>query len=190
MSDGAEQTNGGSSAGSGKVVLNVWTAIVIAILMGTLVAIIALVIDKYSAQEAGSILGIIIPGFISIGTAAFGIAVASNAASGRADAEAGKATAEAERLLAEQTKTHEAAVSRNAARAAIDHIDGIEAALERIVEPIKEGLSSPAGEADYLIAPEVASGQRLTIGSDDIESAETRIAAARASLEASLQQGS
>lgn len=190
MTDAADPTTGGASTGdSGKVVLNVWTAVVVLILMGTLIAVLALVLGEYgSAQDSATILGIIVPGFVSVGTAAFGIAVAYNATTGKAAAEAGKAAASERQQIAEETKDKTSAAASSAISTAIDHVDGVEAALERIVEPIKEGLPSPAGETDYLIAPEMTTGPRLTIGSDDIEDAESRIAAARASLEGFLQQ--
>lgn len=165
----------------------VWSAIVALVIMGALVAILAITTNAYpTASDAASILGVVIPALVSLGAAAFGVAVAYNAVGGKATAEAGKVEAEVKQQSAEGEKQQAVAAAQSTATDAMSELKALETHLQRIVQPLKEASTSPVGESDLLLQPpgQVAP---VKVRDDDIVSAKASIAAAQSNMEALLR---
>lgn len=160
----------------------IWTAVVVLVLMGGLVAILAITTHRYSeAEEATSILGVVIPAIVSFGAAAFGVAVAYNASGGKAEAEAGQADAQAKQQSAEDEKQKVQTLTRGTAVDAMGQLKAIESSLQRIVDPVTEASRTSAGR-DLVLAP--ASGATpVKVHGDDIDAVKASIAAAQTNLE-------
>jgi hypothetical protein len=159
------------------------SAIVVAVLMGTLVAILAIVANAYGeASDAASILGILIPAVVSLGAAAFGVAVAYNAVGGKAEAEVDKASAEVKQQSAEEEKQQAAASAQQTATQALAHLDTLAEAVKRIVVPVQEAASNQAGGRDYVLGAG-GSAEQVKVSPDDISKVETSITAAQSKLE-------
>jgi hypothetical protein len=174
-SAGAEPTKGANPT--------VWTAAIVVVLMGGLVGILAIVAHAYGkAEEAGAILGVVVPAVVSFGAAAFGAAVAYKAAGGKADAEAGKADAEAKQQSAEEEAQKVQAASRGTAVDAMSQLRTVEEALKHIVEPVTEASSTPVGERDLLLQP-AGRTEPVKVRKDDIDKATNSIAAAQTNLQ-------
>lgn len=187
MVDKPSAPNGdGTQQGKGP---SLWSAAIAAILMGTLVAMIAIVSNAYPEEsDAASILGIVIPAVVSLGAASFGVAVAYNAAGGKAEAEAGKVTAQVGQKNAEQSKQQTVATARDKADQAMAHIDNLEQAVKRIVEPVEKASTSPHGVKDLLLASSEPGQSPIRVHTEDIGSVTASIAAARSNL-AGLKEG-
>jgi uncharacterized membrane protein YqiK len=165
----------------------VWSAVVALVIMGALVAILAIVTNAYpAASDAASILGVVIPALVSLGAAAFGVAVAYNAVSGKGTAEAGQAQAEAKQQSAEGEKQQAVAVVQSTATGAINELKALETTLQRIVQPLKEASTSPVGEPDLLLQP-AGQAAPVKVRDDDIVNAKASIAAAQNNMETLLR---
>jgi len=168
---------------------SLWSTAVALVLMGTLVAVLAIVANAYpEASDAASILGIVIPAFVSLGAAAFGVAVAYNAAGGKAEAEAGKVGAQVKQQNAEEEKQQAVATAKDTAERAITHIDELEHAMKRIVDPVKEASISPLGVSHLILGSTDPAGPQVKVHSDDIGAATASLLAARSNLEV-LKEG-
>jgi len=153
------------------------------------VGVVAIIVDAYpEASDAASILGIVIPAVVSLGAAAFGVAVAYNAVGGKAEAEAEKVTAQVEQKNAEQSKRQTVAAAKDKAGQAMEHIDSLEKAVQRIVEPVEKASTSPHGVKDLLLAPSEPGQAPIRVHTEDIGSVTASLAAARSNLE-TLKEG-
>jgi uncharacterized membrane protein YqiK len=172
----------------------VWSAVVALVIMGALVAVLAITANAYpTAADSASILGVVVPALVSLGAAAFGVAVAYNAVSGKstaeagkADAEAGKASAEAKQQSAEGEKQQAVAAAQATATEAMGELKALETSLQRIVQPVAEASTSPVGEADLLLQP-AGQATPIKVRHDDIASAKASIAAAQTNMETLLR---
>jgi parvulin-like peptidyl-prolyl isomerase len=165
----------------------VWSAVVALVIMGALVAILAITANAYpTASDAASILGVVVPALVSLGAAAFGVAVAYNAVSGKSTAEAGKVEAQAKQLSAEGEKQQAVTVAQSTATDAMSELKALETALQRIVQPLKEASTSPVGEADLLLQPP-GQAAPVKVRDDDIANAKASIAAAQNNMETLLR---
>jgi hypothetical protein len=161
-----------------------WSALVALLALGALILILVIVVDHFSeADDAASILGILVPAVVSLGAAALGAAVATNAVGGKATAEAGQAVAQVKQQGAEEEVNQTVATAQRLASQTQDHVTTLEKSLERIVEPVQKASTSPAGERDLLLtSPGEPSGQ-VVIRTEDIGAAQASLAAVRSSLE-------
>jgi hypothetical protein len=161
-----------------------WGAVIATIVLAALIGMLLIVVKHFQkAEEAASILGILVPAVVSLGAAALGAAVATNAVGGKATAEAGQAAAQASLQGVEEDKTQTAIAAQRLASETQSHVSALEQALRRIVEPVQEASTSPAGERDLLLEAPGATGSPVVIRSEDIGAAQASLAAVRSSLE-------
>jgi hypothetical protein len=161
-----------------------WGAVIALLVLGALISILAIVVNSFSeADDAASILGILVPAVVSLGAAALGAAVATNAVGGKASAEAGQAAAEVKQQNAEEDKTQVAAATQRLASQTEDHVATLEQAMRRIVEPVQEASTSPTGERDLLLETPGTTSGPVIVRNEDIGAAQASLAAVRSSLE-------
>jgi hypothetical protein len=124
------QSAGGSNTISAH---NVWDLLISLVAMATLVVIVVVVVDHYeSAKAAATVLGLIVPGLVSLGAAFFGVSVAYQAGSKQGEAkgkaagkrDAGKLLQPHVRKLKEHTRPNilEALRSAGSSRAGTSYI--------------------------------------------------------------------
>jgi hypothetical protein len=135
--DASQSNPAGKSAGSGAIAVDWKTVVLITIVMGSIIAIALPIAFHYAkASDATSVLGVILPVFTAILGAALGTGVGSAAGA------SGKKAVENQ-----LTQTHQAlqSVSRE--------LPDLSAKVATVFSQVKTGLQSPAGEAQFLMAP-------------------------------------
>lgn len=183
----AETTSPASGSQQKPVTHNVWTFLSVMVPMATLVALAAIILGSTTADtDAVTLLGIVIPAVVAIGTAAFGVAVAYDASSQKAAAETDKATAEKDKVTAE-TESAAAKVQAEAAEQKVKQTDAAANELaphletvEDLLAKLRAALPSPAGEDVFRLPPDPAgAAEEVVIDAGDLASAEAALASAR-----------
>jgi hypothetical protein len=146
----AQKTNGSPSR-----VLNFSAVIAIGVVMAALVAIVFQVIDRYPmGSDAGTVLGVIVPVFATVGAAVFGIPIAYQRG---ADTAEQKAAAAEQPKLAAAAKDGESSAKQKLAPA----VHAVEEAIDRVLNQVRTQTTSRPGETRFAVRLESDIAERL-----------------------------
>jgi hypothetical protein len=150
---------------------SVWDLLIITVVLSFVAGIVVFTVDHYpQVQDVGTVLGIVLPGVVSLGAAVFGITVAYNAGSTRGET---RGAAGKQQAIAETRKS--------VANQLAPRLEKVEQTLgPNILDRLETDFVSPSGTRSYQ-APEPMA--ELTFGSADVSATREALAELRASLE-------